>query len=137
MHNQPVDKHSRRLNELIERLQQADLHGDEVVNIVKALDKPGIDADIKSRFDRARENALNIRNMLAASFFVLFIGIMGMIAQANGLPTGTIGLSAFASSAALLVCCIFSAIHFHRKAHSIELRQDRVLYILSSYRELA
>jgi len=75
--------------------------------------------------------------VLAGSVFVLFIGIMGMIASPNGIPAGDIGLSALASSIALLICCIMSAFYFHRKADSVDRRLDRVLPILSSYWESA
>jgi hypothetical protein len=133
MRNQAVEVYSRRLNELIERLQQAGLRSDEVLNIVKALNKFEGDKDIESWFSRAREKALRTRDVLAGSVFVLFIGIMGMITSANGIPAGDIGLSALASSTTLLICCILSAFHFHRKADSIDRTIDRVLPILSSY----
>jgi len=129
--------YSRRLNELIERLQQAGLRSDEVLKIVKVLNKSEGNEDIKSWFSRSREKALGTRNVLVGSVFVLFIGIMGMITQANGIPAGDIGLSALASSIALLICCIMAAFYFYRKADSIDRRLDRVLPILSSYWESA
>ncbi|HEY6314784.1 MAG TPA: hypothetical protein VIY52_28835 [Streptosporangiaceae bacterium] len=137
MTNQAVEMYSRRLNELIEKLQQAGLRSDEVLKIVKALNKSEGGKDIESWFSRAREKALRTRDVLSGSVFVLFIGIMGMITSANGIPAGDIGLSALVSSAALLVCCILSAFYFHKKANSIDRRLDRVLPILSSYWESA
>ncbi len=55
MRNQAVEVYSRRLDELIERLQQAGLRSDEVLKIVKALNKSEGNEDIKSWFSRARE----------------------------------------------------------------------------------
>jgi hypothetical protein len=133
MRNQGFEVYSRQLNELIDKLQQADVGSDDVVKIVKALNKPEGSKDIESWFSRARDKALRTRDVLAASIFVLFIGIMGMIASANGTPAGNIGLSALISSAVLLVCCIMSAFYYHRKADSIDRRLDRILPALNSY----
>lgn len=137
MRNQAFEVYSRRLNELINKLQQAGLGSDEVLKIVKALNKSEGGQDIDFWFSRARDKALGTRNVLAASVFVLFIGIMGMIASANGIPAGDIGLSALISSAVLLVCCVMSAVYYDRKADSIDRRLDRVRPILDSYRESA
>ncbi len=137
MRNQAFEVYSKRLNELIEKLQQADLGSDEVLQVVQALNKPEGIRDIDSWFSRARDKAFRTRDLLAASVFVLFIGIMGMIASANGIPAGNIGLSALVSSAALLICCITSAFYYHRKASSIDRRLDRVRPVLNSYWESA
>lgn len=134
MRDQAVKMYSRRLNELIEKLQQAGLRSDEVLKIVQVLNKSEGNKDIESWFNRAREKALRTRDVLIGSVFVLFAGIMTMIAPPNGIPTGDVGLSAVASSTALLICCILSAFYFDRKADSIERRLDRVLPILRSYR---
>lgn len=135
MRNQAVEVYSRRLNELIEKLQQEGLRSDEVLKIIKVLNKPEGGTDIESWFNRAREKALRTRDVLSGSVFVLFIGVMTMINSANGIPAGNIGLSALASSATLLICCIMSAFHFHRKADLIDRRLERVLPILISYWE--
>jgi hypothetical protein len=122
-----------RLNELIDKLQQAGLGSGDVLKIVKALNKPEGGKDVESWFNRSRDKALRTRDVLSASVFVLFIGIMGMIASANGIPAGNIGLSALISSAVLLICCIMSAFYYHRKADSIDRRLDAVLTIMNSY----
>jgi uncharacterized membrane protein (DUF485 family) len=137
MSNQGFEVYSKQLNELIDKLQQAEVGSDDVLKIVKALNKPGGGKDVESWFSRARDKALRTRDVLAASIFVLFIGIMGMVASANGVPAGNIGLCALISSAALLVCCIMSALYFHRKANSIDRRLDRILPTLNSYWESA
>jgi hypothetical protein len=137
MRNQGFEVYSKQLNELIEKLQQAHVGNDDVVKIVKTLNKPEGGKDIESWFSRARDKALRTRDVLAASIFVLFIGIMGMIASANGIPAGNIGLSALISSAALLVCCIMSALYYHKKADSIDRRLDSILPVLNSYWESA
>jgi hypothetical protein len=111
MHNQTLKDYSTQLGELIDKLldelRQANLGKDD--------------------------KAVETRNMLAASVFVLFIGIMGMIGSANGIPPGDIGLSAVTSSAALLTCCILSVFYYHRKAASIDRKLERVLPALDSY----
>jgi hypothetical protein len=135
MRNQEIEVYSRQLNELIDKLQQEGLRADEILKIVKALIESLGTKDIESSFNRAREKALRARDVFALSVFVLFIGIMTMIASPNGIPAGDVGLSALASSAALLICCILSVLYFHRKADSIDRRLDRVLPILSSYWE--
>jgi hypothetical protein len=137
MRNQAIEVYSRRLNELIEKLLQAGLRADEVLKIVKALDESEGPKDIESWFNRAREKALRARDVFGGSVFVLFIGIMTMIASSNGIPAGDVGLSALASSTALLICCTLSVLYFQRKADSIDRRLDRVLPILSSYWESA
>jgi hypothetical protein len=135
MRNQAIEVYSRRLNELIEKLQQEGLRADEVLKIVKALNESEGTKEIEPWFNRAREKAFRARDVLAGGVFVLFIGIMTMIVSSNGIPAGDVGLSALASSSALLICCILSVIYFHRKADSIDRRLERVLPILSSYWE--
>lgn len=137
MRDRAVEVYSRRLDELIEKLQQAGLRSDEVLKIVQVLNKSEGDKDIESWFNRAREKALRTRDVLTGSVFVLFVGIMTMIAATNGIPAGDVGLGAVVSSTALLICCILSAVYFDRKADSIEHRLDRILPILRSYRESA
>ena len=86
MRNQAIEVYSRRLNELIEKLQQAGLGADEVLKIVKALIESEGPKDIESWFNRARDKAFRARDVLGGSVFVLFIGIMTMIASSNGIP---------------------------------------------------
>ena len=137
MHNQTLKDYSTQLGELIDKLldelRQANLGKDEVLKIVKTCNKPEDRTTIISWFSNTRDKAVETRNMLAASVFVLFIGIMGMIGSANGIPPGDIGLSAVVSSAALLTCCILSVFYFHQKAASIDRKLERVLPALDSY----
>jgi hypothetical protein len=137
MRDQAVEMYSRRLNELIEKLQQEGLRSDEVLKIVRVLNESDGNKDIELWFSRAREKALRTGDVFTGSVFVIFVGIMTMIASPNGIPAGDVGLSALASSTALLICCLLSAFYFRRKADSIERRLDRVLPILNSYRESA
>ena len=135
MPDQTFEIYSKRLTELIDKLSQIGLGSEEVLKVVKALNKPGGDEDIDSWFNRARDKALGIGYVLIGSFFVLFIGIMGMIASANGIPAGQIGLSAFISSVTLLACCVIAAVHYIKKATSIDRKLEQVRSAISSYRE--
>lgn len=127
--------HSRRITELIDKLEQIGLNSREVVKIVKALNSVDGNNDIIPWFNSRRDRALNTMLVHLAGVFVLFIGIMGMMASANGVPTGNFGLSAFISSASLLTCCIISALYYLSKANSIDHRLEQILPVLDSYRK--
>lgn len=135
MPDRAFEIYSRRIYELIDKLEQIGLSSREVLKVVKALNQPEGINDIISWFNRKRDKALNIMYVLLAGIFVLFIGIMDMITPTNGMPIGNFSLSAFISSTVLLVCCISSALYYRNKANSIDRRLEQILPVLDSYRK--
>jgi|SRR6185437_2334716 len=135
MVDRAFERYSRRMYDLIVKLEQIGLSSREVVRIVKGLNNGEGNSSITSWFSRRRDRALRIRDVFLAGAFVIFIGIAGMLVTLNGAPGGDIGLSAFITSAALLICCIIATLYYLNKANSIDRRLDQVHPILASYRK--
>jgi hypothetical protein len=126
---------SRRLSELIYKLEQARLGSKEVLKVLKALDKADGPKEIESWYSRRRETANGMVFVLLASAAVLWVGIATMMALADRIPPGNYGLSAFISCVVLLVSCIPAMFYYSKKAESMDRKREQVTAILDSYRK--